>query len=104
MVSFCAPHRDNPDIPHIPTCRTHKPSPWTYIAADPEHGRTQRTFCPEEGTESERLAAVTACDCDNASGDSTTGMDAGDNSRGGEAWEADTVSTNSGPVIQCREK
>ena len=80
MVSFCAPPRDNPDIPHIPTCHTDKPSPWTYIAADPEHGRTQCTFCPDDGIESERQAAVTACDCDNASGDATTGTYARDNS------------------------
>ena len=104
MVSFCAPPHDNPDIPHIPTCHTEKPSPWTYIAVDLEHGRTQHTFYPDDGTESKRQAAVTACDCDNASGDLTTGTYARDNSRGGEAWEADTVSTNCTPVIQCREK
>ena len=104
MVSFCAPPRNNPDIPHIPTCHTHKPSLWTYIAADPEHGRTQRTFCPDDNTELERQAAVTACDYDNAFGDSTTGTYVGDNSRGGEAWEADIVSTNCVPAIQCREK
>ena len=33
-----------------------------------------------------------------------TGTDAGDNTRGREAWEADIVSMNSGPVIQCRKK
>ena len=104
MVSFCAPHRDNPDIPHIPTCHTNKPLEWTYIAADSEHERTQCTFCPDDGTESERQVGVTACDCDNASGDSTTRTDGGDNTGGGEAWKADTVSTNSGPVIQCRKK
>ena len=104
MVSFCAPHCDNPDIPHIPTCHTNKLLAWTYIAADPIHRRTQRTFCPEDGTELERQAGVTPCDCDNASRDSTTGTDAGDNTGGGEAWEVDTVSMNSGPVIQCRKK
>ena len=33
-----------------------------------------------------------------------TGTDARDNTGGGEAWEADTMSTNSGPVIQCRKR
>ena len=104
MVSFCAPHRDNPDIPHIPTSHTHKPLAWTYIAADPNIGENTTHLRLEQGTESERHAGVTVCDCDNASGDSTTGTDAGDNTEGGEAWEADTVSMNSGPVIQCRKK
>ena len=64
----------------------------------------ERILCPEEGTNSERQAGVRAGDCDNASGEMTTGTDAGDNTGGGEAWEADTVSTNFGPVIQCRKK
>ena len=33
-----------------------------------------------------------------------TGTGAGDLTRVGEAWEAVIVSTNSGPVIQCRKK
>ena len=84
MVSFYAPHRDNPDIPHIPTSHTHKPLAWTYIAADPNTGENTTDLLPEQGTESERQTRVTACDCDNASGDSTTGTDAGDNTRGEE--------------------
>ena len=54
--------------------------------------------------ESKRQVGVRAGDCDNASGETTTGTDARDNTRGGEAWEADIVSTNSGPMIQCRKK
>ena len=54
--------------------------------------------------ESERQAGIKAGDCDNASGETTTGTDAGDNTGGGEAWKADTISTNSGPEIQCRKK
>ena len=54
--------------------------------------------------ESERQVGVRAGDCDNASRETTIGTDTGDNTRGGEAWEADIVSTKSRPVIQCRKK
>ena len=43
-------------------------------------------------------------DYDNVFAETTIGTDVGDNSGGGEVWEADTVSTNLGPVIQCRKK
>ena len=102
MVSLCALHRDNLENPHITTCHTKKPYVRTNIAKEPIT-RENRTFCPEEGTESERQARVRVGDCDNVFVETTTGTDARDNSGGGEVWEADIMSTNLGPMIQCRK-
>ena len=102
MVSLSALHRDNPDNLHITTCHTMKSNGRTYVA---EEHITLR----EHNAPSPRKRELSRNDCQ-GSGQATLTMsptnstEAGDNSEGGEVGEADTVSSNSGPVIQCRRK